>query len=57
MTNIDANNYKKIVGTAYEYYVLDKIRQYYDKVWHWRDFPERLVCENKLINDYQTFCK
>jgi len=57
MTNIDASNYKKIVGTEYEYYVLNKIQKDYDKVWHWLDFPEELMYENELINNYQQFCQ
>jgi superfamily II DNA or RNA helicase len=57
MTNLCPDKYRKIVGTEYEYYVLNKIRQDYDKVWHWQEFPEKLMYENKLINDYQNFCK
>ena len=49
--------YAQQIGTAYEYYVLEQIKNDYDKVWHWRDFPEKLMYENNLINDYDKFCK
>ena len=49
--------YKQKVGFTYEYYVLDQIKKDYDKVWHWKDFPEKLMYENNLINDYNIFCK
>jgi superfamily II DNA or RNA helicase len=49
--------YKQEIGTAYEYYVLNNIRSEFDKVWHWSNFPEKLMYENNLINDYDIFCK
>ena len=49
--------YCQKVGFTYEYYVLDQIKKDYDKVWHWRDFPEKLMYENNLIKDYDIFCK
>jgi hypothetical protein len=49
--------YCQKVGFTYEYYVLEQIKKDYDNVWHWRDFPEKLMIENNLINDYETFCK
>lgn len=49
--------YAQKVGFAYEYFVLEQIKNDYDKVWHWRDFPEKLMYENNLIKDYNTFCK
>jgi len=49
--------YAQKVGFAYEYFVLEQIKNDYDKVWHWRDFPEKLMYENNLIKDYDTFCK
>jgi superfamily II DNA or RNA helicase len=49
--------YSHKVGFSYEYYVLDKIREDYDKVWHWKDFPEKLMYENNLIDDYEIFSK
>ena len=57
MTNLCSDKYRKIVGTEYEYYVLNKIRDEYDEVWHWQDFPVRLMYKNKLINNYQLFCQ
>ena len=44
--------YCQKVGFTYEYYVLEQIKKEYDNVWHWRDFPEKLMIENNLINDY-----
>ena len=49
--------YCQKVGFTYEYYVLDQIKKDYDKVWHWRDFPEKLMYENNLIKNYDIFCK
>jgi superfamily II DNA or RNA helicase len=49
--------YSHKVGFAYEYFVLEKIRKDYDKVWHWKDFPEKLMYENNLINNYEIFSK
>uniref|UniRef100_A0A6C0DZU4 Helicase ATP-binding domain-containing protein n=1 Tax=viral metagenome TaxID=1070528 RepID=A0A6C0DZU4_9ZZZZ len=57
MTHIEITNYKNTVGISYEYYVLENIRKDYDIVWHWRDFPERLMFENNLIKEYNTFIK
>ena len=49
--------YSHKVGFTYEYYVLEQIKNDYDKVWHWKDFPEKLMYDNNLIKDYDTFCK
>ena len=49
--------YRQKVGFSYEYYVLDNIKNEYDKVWHWKDFPEKLLYDNNIIKDYTTFCK
>jgi predicted helicase len=49
--------YRQVVGTKYEYYVLEHIRKDYDKVWHWKDFPEKLMYELNLIKDYDKFKK
>ena len=49
--------YAQNVGFTYEYYVLEQIKNDYDKVWHWKDFPEKLMYDNNLIKDYDTFCK
>ena len=49
--------YRQNIGFSYEYYVLDQIKNDYDYVWHWRDFPEKLMYENNLINDYEIYCK
>ncbi len=43
--------YQQIIGTSYEYYVLENIKKDFEKVWHWSDFPEKLMYENKMIND------
>ena len=50
-------HYAHKVGLAYEYYVLNQIKKDYEKVWHWKDFPEKLMYENNLIKDYNIFCK
>lgn len=58
MTTINEKmTYQQKIGTAYEYYVLHHIKNDFDKVWHWKKFPEKLMHANKLINDYQTFSK
>jgi superfamily II DNA or RNA helicase len=49
--------YAQQVGFSYEYYVLEQISKDYDKVWHWKDFPEKLMYENNLIDDYDIFSK
>jgi superfamily II DNA or RNA helicase len=49
--------YQQKVGTEYEYYVLEHIRKDYEKVWHWKDFPEKIMYELKLIKDYEKFKK
>jgi superfamily II DNA or RNA helicase len=50
-------HYALKVGFTYEYFVLEQIRKDYDKVWHWKDFPEKLMYDNNLIKDYNIFCK
>jgi hypothetical protein len=37
--------YRQRIGTEYEYYVLEHIRKEYEKVWHWSQFPEKLMYE------------
>jgi len=49
--------YKQKIGFTYEYYILDKIKDDYEKIWHWKDFPEKLMYENNLINEYNIYCK
>jgi superfamily II DNA or RNA helicase len=49
--------YRQLIGTSYEYYVLEHIRKDYEKVWHWKDFPEKLMYELNLIKDYDKFKK
>jgi superfamily II DNA or RNA helicase len=49
--------YRQKIGTEYEYYVLNNIKKDYDKVWHWSNFPEKLMYECNLINDYDKFKK
>jgi phage anti-repressor protein len=49
--------YSQQIGTAYEYYVLEQIKNDYEKVWHWKDFPEKLMYENNLINNYEIYKK
>ena len=49
--------YRQRIGTEYEYYVLEHIRNNYEKVWHWKDFPEKQMYELNLITDYDKFKK
>ena len=49
--------YRQRIGTEYEYYVLENIRKDYEKVWHWSQFPEKLMYECNLIKDYDKFKK
>ena len=49
--------YRQLIGTSYEYYVLEYIKKDYEKVWQWRDFPEKLMYELNLIKDYNKFKK
>jgi len=49
--------YRQRIGTEYEYFVLNHIRNMYDQVWHWLDFPEKLLYELNLIKDYDRFKK
>jgi hypothetical protein len=50
-------SYSHQVGLTYEYFVLEQIKKDYDKVWHWKNFPEKLMYDNNLIKDYNNFCK
>ena len=52
-----SNTFQQQIGTAYEYYVLEHIKDKFDNVWHWKDFPEKLMYEINLINDYKTYSK
>lgn len=45
------------IGTTYEYFVLDKMKNNYDKVWHWRDFPEEKLYELGIIKNYNIYSK
>lgn len=49
--------YRQRIGTEYEYFVLNHIKNIYDKVWHWLDFPEKLLYELNIISDYDKFKK
>ena len=49
--------YRQRIGTEYEYFVLEHIKNIYDKVWHWLDFPEKLLYELNIISDYDKFKK
>lgn len=49
--------YQQKLGDAYEYYVLDAIREKYDRVWHWKQVPEKILYENNIIRDYGKFKK
>ena len=57
ITDIINMSYSQKNGTAYEYYVLKQIKNDYEKVWHWKDFPEKLMYENNLINNYEIYKK
>jgi len=48
---------KKLIGDSYEYYVLDQIKNDYDKIWHWKDFPESILYELNIIRNYDIFSK
>jgi len=37
--------------------MLENIKKDFEKVWHWSDFPEKLMYKNKMIKNYETFCK
>jgi superfamily II DNA or RNA helicase len=49
--------YRQKIGTEYEYYVLENIRKNYEQVWHWKNFPEKLMYELNLIKDYDKYKK
>ena len=49
--------YRQRIGTEYEYFVLNNIRDKYDRAWHWLDFPEKLLYELNIIKDYDRFKK
>jgi superfamily II DNA or RNA helicase len=49
--------YRQLIGTKYEYYVLECIRKDYENVWHWKDFPEKLLYELNIIKDYDKYKK
>jgi len=57
MLSIYKMTFQKKVGTGYEYYVLEHIKKDYEKVWHWKNFPEKLMYELNLIKDYDKFKK
>lgn len=48
---------KQNIGTTYEYFVVESIKNEYDNVWHWKDFPEEKLYELGIIKDYDIFCK
>ena len=54
---MDTLPYRQNIGFTYEYYVIEQIKNDYEYVWHWRNFPEKLMYENNLIKDYETFSK
>ena len=47
----------KIKGDSYEYYVLEKIKNEYDFVWHWKNLPEYILYDLNIIRDYNIFSK
>lgn len=52
-----SKTHKQIIGDSYEYFVLDQIRKDFDFVWHWNEFPEKLMYFNNIIRDYDRFKK
>ena len=52
-----ANITTKIIGTAYEYYVIDMIKLDYDNVWHWNNCPEYILYKCNIIRDYDIYKK
>ena len=47
----------KIIGDSYEYFVLNEIKNKYDKVWHWSNVPEQILYDLNIIRYYDIFSK
>lgn len=45
----------KIKGDNYELFILNKLKQSYDYVWLWKDIPEHILFEEKIIIDYNVY--
>ncbi len=45
----------KIKGDNYELFILNKLKQNYDSVWLWKDIPEYILFEEKIIIDYDIY--
>ncbi len=45
------------IGFSYERFIKIEISKDYDQVWLWNDFPESLLFELNIIQDYDIFCK
>jgi superfamily II DNA or RNA helicase/phage anti-repressor protein len=42
-------------GRRYEDDVTEKLRPEYDYIWPWRDVPEKILIDNKIIIDYSKY--
>jgi len=47
----------KIIRDSYEIFVKDTIKNDYDNVWLWRDFPEQYLFQLNIIREYNIYSK
>ncbi|ARF08015.1 putative helicase [Catovirus CTV1] len=45
------------IGASYEKYILEYLKnnEKYDNVWLWKDIPEKILYEEKIITDYAKY--
>jgi superfamily II DNA or RNA helicase/prophage antirepressor-like protein len=42
-------------GIEYENYVLNELRHEYDHIWLWKNVPEKILIDNKIIINYEEY--
>ena len=51
------NKYTQIKGNDYENYILNKLKLEYDNVWLFKNVPEKILQNTKLLDNYDIYTK
>lgn len=47
--------FNRIKGDNYEKFIVKTLKNEFDDVWLWKDVPESILIQNKIINDYGIY--
>ena len=51
------NKYTHIKGNNYENYILNKLKLEYDNIWFFKNTPEKILQNTKLLDNYEIYTK